>query len=161
MNDSTLDKNEIKKSISNTIKLSNSPEEILKSIQNELAVKLNVLNEFTMKQKSETSKKEVTDVIESNEDARQFLFQLLHFVDSKLAKNQEKAWINKLLGKLRGGSESLPNIEKIRKFLDEIKNACDEKKMNAAEKIACSSTMVSETPKSFDLPDDGGISILD
>jgi Leucine-rich repeat (LRR) protein len=161
LNKSTLDKNEIKKSISTKIKNSNSSEEILKSIQNELAGKFNVLNEFKLKQESESSNNEVTDVIESNEDARRFLFQLLDFVDNKLAKNQEKAWINKLLDKLKTGSESLPNINEIEIFLDEIKNVCDDDNMNADEKIACLSEMVTETSNSLDLPDDGGISIFD
>jgi Leucine-rich repeat (LRR) protein/predicted ATPase len=161
LNNSTLDKNEIKKSISNTIKNLNSPEEILKSIQNELADKFNVLNEFKLKQESESSNNEVTDVIESNEDARRFLFQLLYFVDSKLAKNQKNAWINKLLCKLKEGSDSLPNIKEIEIFLDEIKNVCDDDNMNADEKIACLSEMVTEEENSLDLPDDGGISIFD
>jgi predicted ATPase len=173
LNQSPLYKNEIKKSISNTIKNSNSPEEILKSIQNELAGKLNILNLFKMKQESETSNEEkVTDVIESNEDAHQFLFQLLDFLNKKLAKdfqdkkdsapeNPDLFEINELLDKLKTGSENLPNINEIENFLEKIKNKCNENNMNAAKKIASISEMVTDASNSLDLPDDGGFSIFD
>jgi len=139
--DFKLFKSKIKESISNmSVDL-----KTIKIESNDLAVKLNALDKRTTKQ--EISKNEVNDVIKSNENACQFLFQLLNFVNKykakELARNQQSnpkdtnQYITIILKRLRLRSENdLLKIEIIRKFLDEIKNACDDRNKSTAEKIA-------------------------